>query len=239
MRILKSFIIFSQFFLFFALCKNLGSQEDKSADDYEKLRKKMVESQIIARDVKDKDVLKAMLKVPRHEFVLEKWKKYSYEDHPLPIGYDQTISQPYIVASMTEKLRLKKGEKVLEIGTGSGYQAAILAEITDRVCTIEIIKELAQGAEKTLRRLGYKNVKVKHGDGYKGWKEEAPFDAIIVTAAPAEIPEELIKQLKVGGRMVLPLGEEYQELVLITKTKEGIIKKTLYPVRFVPMVHPK
>lgn len=203
-------------------------------DEYYPLREKMVTEQIIARNVKDKKVLSAMLKVPRHEFVPENLKKFAYEDRPLPIGEDQTISQPYIVALMTELLELKGDERVLEIGTGSGYQAAILAEIAKEVYTIEIIPSLARSAEERLKRLGYKNIKVKIGDGYKGWQEYAPFDAIIVTAAPDHVPQPLVDQLKVGGRMVIPVGSMFQELKLITKNG-GIKERDIIPVRFVPM----
>ena len=176
-----------------------------------------------------------MRKVPRHEFVRERDRKYAYEDHPLEIGEGQTISQPYIVALMTELLGLKGGEKVLEIGTGSGYQAAILAEIAKEVYTIEIIKPLADNARKTLERLGYRNIAVKWGDGYQGWKEHAPFEGIIVTAAPDHIPQPLVDQLKVGGKLVIPVGSMFQELKLITKTDKGIVERSVIPVRFVPM----
>jgi protein-L-isoaspartate(D-aspartate) O-methyltransferase len=176
-----------------------------------------------------------MRKVPRHEFIPDHLKKYAYADEPLPIGEDQTISQPYIVAYMTEYLRLGNEDKVLEIGTGSGYQAAVLAEIVDTVYTIEIVDVLAKNAEKTLERLGYENVLVKRGDGYAGWPEHAPYDAIIITAAPTKIPEPLLDQLKIGGIMILPLGDYSQELVLIEKNINGLEKKTLLPVRFVPM----
>lgn len=200
-------------------------------------RRRMVEEQIIARGINDSSVIEAMLKVPRHRFVSTHFRDAAYQDRPLPIGYGQTISQPYIVAFMTEALGLKKEDKVLEIGTGSGYQAAILARIVNEVYTIEIIPGLAKGAKRRLGRLGYLNVTVKCGDGYLGWKEKAPFDAIIVTAAPEEIPPKLVEQLKVGGRMVVPIGLFYQELYLITKTEDGIRKEALLPVRFVPMVH--
>ena len=160
-----------------------------------------------------------MKAVPRHEFVPEKYRKYSYDDRPLPIGMDQTISQPFVVAYMTEMLKLEGGEKVLEIGTGSGYQAAVLAEIVDELYTIEILEPLAKNAERTLKRLGYDKVVVKAGDGYRGWPMHAPFDAIIVTAAPDHVPEPLVEQLAVGGRMVIPVGERGQRLTLITRTR--------------------
>jgi len=210
-------------------------QEQIGEDFFAKLREQMVEEQIRQRGVKDELVLQAMRKVPRHKFVPMELQSMAYNDYPLPIGEGQTISQPYIVAFMTESLGLKGGEKVLEVGTGSGYQAAILAEIAKEVYTIEIIESLAEQAKKRLKEMGYKNIFVKHGDGYLGWPEHAPFDAIIVTAAPKEVPPPLIEQLKVGGRLVIPLGEQYQELVLIEKTKKGIKRKPLLPVRFVPM----
>jgi protein-L-isoaspartate(D-aspartate) O-methyltransferase len=165
----------------------------------------------------------------------EKMRRFAYEDRPLPIGEDQTISQPYIVALMTELLGLKGGEKVLEIGTGSGYQAAILAEIAKEVYTIEIIESLANTAEERLQKMGYKNITVKWGDGYQGWEEHAPFDGVIVTAAPDHIPQPLVDQLKIGGRMVIPVGDYFQELKLLTKTEEGVKEKSVLPVRFVPM----
>ena len=198
----------------------------------------MVARQIEARGVADPLVLKAVRKVPRREFVPDPLKEFAYEDRPLPIGEDQTISQPYIVAFMTEALKLKGGEKVLEIGTGSGYQAAVLAEIAGHVYSIEIIPALAERGGKTLEKLGYKNVTVKCGDGYQGWAEHAPFDAIIVTCAPDHIPEPLKRQLGVGGRLVIPVGSFFQELLLITRTEKGYRKESLLPVRFVPMTGP-
>jgi len=196
----------------------------------------MVKDQIIARGVSDKLVLKAMLKVKRDKFVPDEMKEMAYIDSPLPIGEGQTISQPYIVALMTELLGLKGDEKVLEIGTGSGYQAAILAEIVKEVYTIEILKPLADTARQRLQKLGYKNIQVKCGDGYKGWIEHAPYDGIIVTCAPDHIPEPLTEQLKIGGRMVIPVGESYQVLLLLTKTAEGqFTRRPVIPVRFVPM----
>lgn len=204
-------------------------------DFFTKLRNQMVDEQIIQRGVKDKLVLEAMRKVPRHKFVPSELEGMAYNDTPLPIGEGQTISQPYIVALMTESLGLKGGEKILEVGTGSGYQAAVLAEIVDEVYTIEIIKSLADQARQRLEKMGYTNIFVRHGDGYRGWPEKAPFDAIIVTAAPEEIPPPLLEQLKVGGKLVIPLGEQYQELVLVEKKKKGFKKRYLIPVRFVPM----
>lgn len=204
--------------------------------DYDYLRRQMVKRQIVARGVKDSKVINAMLKVKRHLFVPMSERKYAYEDRPLPIGYGQTISQPFIVAYMTELLDLKGNEKVLEIGTGSGYQAAVLSLIAKEVYSIEIVGKLAEESAERLERLGYRNVKVKAGDGYFGWPEYAPFDAIILTAAPKEVPKPLIEQLAVGGRLVAPVGDFFQELVVITKNQEGEIRseKSL-PVRFVPM----
>ncbi|MFN3966473.1 MAG: protein-L-isoaspartate(D-aspartate) O-methyltransferase [Endomicrobiia bacterium] len=203
--------------------------------DFVRLRREMVEKQIKARGVKNNRVIEALLKVERHKFVPEKYKNYSYEDYPLPIGYSQTISQPYIVAFMTELIEPSSHDKVLEIGTGSGYQAAILAELCKEVYTIEIIPELGRQAEKLLKELGYKNIKVKIGDGFYGWEEYSPFDGIIVTCAPEYIPEPLIQQLKEGGRMVIPVGDYFQELILVRKIKGKIEKKKIIPVRFVPM----
>jgi protein-L-isoaspartate(D-aspartate) O-methyltransferase len=219
-------------------CKNKESNmkpEESPADIYTEERESMVEKQIETRGVKDKLVLAAMRKVPRHRFVPEKWRDQAYADEPLPIGEGQTISQPYIVALMTELLNMKGGEKILEIGTGSGYQAAVLAEIAKEVYTIEIICPLAQRAESTLKELGYDNVTVRCADGYQGWKEHAPFDGVIVTAAPDHIPQPLVDQLKVGGRLVIPVGDVFQELMVVTKTETGIRKTNVIPVRFVPM----
>ncbi len=220
-------------FLVFLLPMFFGCETEKGGPAA--MRKQMVEKQIIERGVADKKVLGAMLKVARHEFVPDEYKKHAYEDGPLPIGSGQTISQPYIVAYMTEALKLKGGEKVLEIGTGSGYQAAVLAEIAGEVYTIEIIEELGKNAEKKLKELGYADIHVKIGDGYQGWPGHAPFDAIIVTAAPDKIPRPLIDQLADGGRMIIPVGDMWQELVLIEKKDGKILKKNVMPVRFVPM----
>jgi protein-L-isoaspartate(D-aspartate) O-methyltransferase len=187
--------------------------------------------------IKDERVLAAMRRVPRHEFVPSDHRKYSYYDTALPIGQEQTISQPSLVARMTELLELKEGDKALEIGTGSGYQAAVLAELTKQLYTIEILKPLADSAAERLKALGYTNVEVRCGDGYLGWPEHAPFNAIIVTCAPDHIPQPLVDQLNIGGRMVIPVGEqeEWQTLVLLVKTKEGMVKKSVEKVRFVPM----
>jgi protein-L-isoaspartate(D-aspartate) O-methyltransferase len=201
-------------------------------------RARMVDWQIEARAVKDPNVLSAMRTVPRHVFVRATEQRSAYTDNPLPIGYEQTISQPYIVAFMTETLKLNRNSKVLEIGTGSGYQAAVCAEIAREVYTIEIVEELAKSAKERLKDLGYRNVFVKAGDGYFGWPEHAPFDAIIGTAAAGRIPEPLIEQLKPGGRMILPYETPggFQYLVLVTKDKDSAIsRKNVMPVRFVPM----
>jgi protein-L-isoaspartate(D-aspartate) O-methyltransferase len=203
--------------------------------DFKVMREKMVESQIKARGVKDPRVLSALLKVERHRFVPKKYLDSAYSDQPLPIGEGQTISQPYIVALMTELLELKANEKVLEIGTGSGYQAAVLAELAKEVYTIEIVEPLASMAKKRLSELGYQNVIVKAGDGYLGWPEAAPFDAIIVTAAPDHIPAPLIDQLKEGGRMVVPVGSYAQELKKIVKKSGKVETTNIIPVVFVPM----
>ena len=200
-------------------------------------RKTMVESQIIARGIKDQKVIDAMFKVERHLFMSSDYASQAYGDFPLPIGDGQTISQPYIVALMTEVLHLKKTSKVLEVGTGSGYQAAVLAQICDSVFTIEIYESLAKQADNLLRILGYNNIKVKTGDGYQGWVEHSPFDAIIVTCAPTHVPKALQDQLAEGGRLVIPVGELHdQELVLFEKKDGKFRKKDLVAVRFVPMI---
>ena len=196
----------------------------------------MVQQQLMARGINDARVLAAMAKVPREKFVPRESRAVSYEDGPLPIGHSQTISQPYIVAFMTEQLRPKPSDRVLEIGTGSGYQAAVLAELVADVYTIEIIEPLAKNAEATLQRLGYTNVHVKVGDGYRGWPEHAPFDAITVTCAPDHVPQPLIDQLKEGGRMIIPVGGfGNQELYLLEKKNGQLQRRAVLPVRFVPM----
>jgi len=204
-------------------------------DNYAISRERMVEEQIVKRGITDEKVLDAMRRVPREEFVPDKYKPHAYIDSPLPIGYEQTISQPFIVALMTDLVDLEGGERVLEIGTGSGYGAAVLAEIAEEVYTIEILKPLADSSRERLAKLGYDNIKVLCGDGFFGWEEHAPYDAIVVTCAPGYIPQPLVDQLKVGGKMVIPVGESFQELVLVTKTEEGIKKENIIPVRFVPM----
>jgi protein-L-isoaspartate(D-aspartate) O-methyltransferase len=205
---------------------------------YTEERESMVTTQIKSRGIKDTNVLEAMEKVPRHVFVPENMRKVAYNDEPLPIGNGQTISQPYIVAYMTEVLHLSIEEKVLEVGTGSGYQAAILAEIAKEVFTVEIIDGLSKNAQEVLQAEGYTNIHFRVGDGSYGWEENAPYDAIMVTAAPPEVPKALQDQLKIGGRMIVPVGDAFQELVLIVREKRRFKKKKLLPVRFVPLVKP-
>lgn len=196
----------------------------------------MVQAQIEARGIKDEKVLEAMRKVPRHLFVPENMRRYSYQDEPLPIGEGQTISQPYIVAYMSEALNLKGNEKVLEIGTGSGYQTAILAEIVKEVFSIEIVDILSSKARKVIKELRYENVCFKIEDGTQGWKEHAPYDAIIVTAAPSKVPQALKNQLKILGRMVIPVGSAFQELIYVIREKKKFKEQKLLPVRFVPLI---
>ncbi len=210
-----------------------------NGDNYQKLRDKMVTEQIENRGIKNKDVLKSMRMVQRDLFVPQDIKNFAYEDRPLPIGYGQTISQPYIVALMTELLELKYKDKVLEIGTGSGYQAAILSQIVEEVYTIEIYKELAEQAKERFKSLNYNNIKTLNADGYYGWEEKGPFDAIIVTCAPSFVPPPLIQQLKVGGLMVIPVGPPFtiQKLLLIKKIDENkVITEDILSVSFVPLI---
>ncbi len=200
-------------------------------------RKKMIKEQVVARDVNDPFVLAAMEAVPRHRFVHERMEEAAYDDSPLPIGENQTISQPFIVAYMTAALELRGSERILEVGAGSGYQAAVLAEIVDRVYTVEISEDLVIEVALRLKRMGHDNIEVRYGDGYLGWPEKAPFDGIVVTAAPDHIPESLVEQLRIGGRMVIPVGQKEQELLLVTKLEDGSYKKeSRIPVRFVPMI---
>jgi protein-L-isoaspartate(D-aspartate) O-methyltransferase len=207
-----------------------------SPPDWKALREEMVKRQIEARGVESPRVLEAMRSVPRHRFVPEEVRERAYEDRPLPIGHRQTISQPYIVAVMTELLDPEPGDKVLEIGTGSGYQAAVLSGLVEKIYSIEIIPELAEGARRALAAGGYENVQVITGDGCAGLPDEAPFDGIVVTAAPAEVPAPLIEQLAVGGRLVIPVGGWSQDLRVLERTEEGVRTTKLFPVRFVPLV---
>ena len=204
------------------------------SDPTERARLQMVSEQIEARGVQSPAVLQAMRVVPRHRFVPPSQEGHAYEDHPLPIGHQQTISQPYIVALMTELAEVERGDTVLEVGTGSGYQAAVLAELGVTLFSIEIVEPLAERADATLRELGYA-VRVRHGDGYAGWPEHAPFDAIVVTAAPPRIPAPLQEQLKIGGHLVIPVGRNYQSLKRLTRTDRGFREEDILPVRFVPM----
>jgi protein-L-isoaspartate(D-aspartate) O-methyltransferase len=196
-------------------------------------RRQMVDTQIRARGIRDERVLDAMRRVPRHRFVREGDIPVAYGDHPVAVGYGQTISQPYIVAYMTEQLALPAGARVFEVGTGSGYQTAVLAELAGEVYTIEIVPELAESAARLLESLGYRNVHTRFGDGYAGWAEAAPFDAIIVTAAPDHLPQPLVEQLAIGGRIALPVGRGDQDLIVITKTPDGLKEQSRLPVRFV------
>jgi len=212
----------------------------RSQQSYDLLRRDMVNDQLSERGISDRWVLEAMRSVERHLFVPEELRRWSYGDHPLAIGEGQTISQPYIVALMTEQLSLKPGMKVLEIGTGSGYQAAVLAEMQCQVYTVEIIESLGLRARKVLEDTGYHDISFRIGDGYDGWNEHAPYDAIIVTCAPGNIPEPLKEQLKEGGRMIIPVGgASVQELVLLTKRNNRMVTRRILPVMFVPMVDPK
>jgi protein-L-isoaspartate(D-aspartate) O-methyltransferase len=223
--------------LLFSPLASSAQQEDAKADKMTERRLRMVDTQIRSRGVKDPRVLRALETVARHEFVPKGSVNQAYDDHPLFIGHGQTISQPYIVALMTEILELEQGDRVLEIGTGSGYQAAVLCELVDEVYSIEIVEGLGKAAAKRLKSLGYDNVEVRIGDGYLGWPDKAPFDAVIVTAAPEEIPRALIEQLAEGGRMVLPVGVGIQELVLLEKKNGKVEQRHVTSVRFVPMVH--
>ncbi|MBI4796505.1 MAG: protein-L-isoaspartate(D-aspartate) O-methyltransferase [Deltaproteobacteria bacterium] len=223
------------------LGSGLGPAPAQEADPYQPLRERMVTQQLKARGISDPRVLAAMGKVPRHLFVPERLAPLAYGDHPLPIGSGQTISQPYIVALMTEWAEIKAGDKVLEVGTGSGYQAAVLAELTDKVFSIDIRPELAEKAAGLLQSLNYRQVKVKSGDGYQGWPQEAPFDAILVTAAASRVPPALETQLREGGRLVIPLGPAgaVQTLTRFRKTQGKLQEDSRLPVAFVPLVQPE
>ena len=223
--------------IFFAVagCDIAESEAQRDSFTWNDERKRMVQEQLIARDIRDARVLEAMLKVPRHLFVPETQRSYAYVDSPLPIGHGQTISQPYIVAYMTQALEVQPGHRVLEIGTGSAYQAAVLAELAQQVYTIEIVAPLAQRARETLNNLGYRNVQVRAGNGYLGWPEQAPYDRIMVTAAPEDVPPALIAQLKIGGLMAIPVGTGVQELRILRRHARGMETVRTLPVRFVPM----
>jgi protein-L-isoaspartate(D-aspartate) O-methyltransferase len=212
-----------------------SERREPDPDRYAEARARMVREQIESRGVRDARVLAALRSVPRHELVPASEREDAYEDRPLPIGRGQTISQPYVVAAMTEALALRGDERVLEVGTGSGYQAAVLSGLCKQVYTIELEAELAARARADLARLGYANVEVRQGDGWRGWPEQAPFDAIIVTAAPEQVPPDLVEQLAVGGRLVIPVGRYEQNLLLLRRTEKGIERETLFGVRFVPM----
>lgn len=220
-----------------ALACSAGPDMQTPARDWTAERQRMVDRQLRARDIRSERVLEAMLKVPRHLFIPDSNRGEAYDDSPVPIGYGQTISQPYIVAFMTQALQIEPGDRVLEIGTGCGYQAAVLALLAKQVYSIEIIPELAARARETLAALGYGNVEVRTGNGYLGWPEHAPFDRIIVTAAPEEVPEALLAQLKIGGVIAVPVGTLMQELRILRRTVDGTETLDTLPVRFVPMTH--
>ena len=217
----------------FSLSEQIAIEENAN-QEFEKPRRNLID-QLRSQGISSSTVLDAMLKVPRHRFVPSSQRHMAYQNRPLSIGHGQTISQPFIVGYMTEAASIAPGEKVLEIGTGSGYQAAVLSELAKEVYTIEIIPELAEGARSVLRELGYKNVQVKTGNGYEGWPEHAPCDAIVVTAAPDEVPQALVKQLALRGKMVIPVGSTFQEMVIITRDESGVVERRTIPVRFVPM----
>jgi protein-L-isoaspartate(D-aspartate) O-methyltransferase len=218
-----------------AVSCGLGSWAPQGAGERSAERRRMVDEQLRARGIRDPRVLDAMLRVPRHQFVPESQRAGAYGDHPLPIGHDQTISQPYIVGFMTQALEIQPGDRVLEIGTGSGYQAAVLGELAKEVYTIEIVAPLADRARQTLAALGYRNIQVRTGNGYLGWPEQAPFDRIMVTAAPDQVPPALVEQLQIGGLMAIPVGTLLQELRILRRTPSGTETLQTLPVRFVPM----
>ena len=229
----------SSFLIYLLLCF-CSAVEEKEVLWWHKRAEIMVKNQLEKRGIQDERVLQVMRETPRHLFVSDNLKDVAYQDGPLPIGEGQTISQPYIVALMTELLKLNRNEKILEIGTGSGYQAAVLSPLVKEVYSIEIIESLAEKAAYKLQKMQYNNITVKCGDGYQGWAEHAPFDAIIVTAAPDRIPQALINQMKIGGKLVLPVGTYFQKLKVITKMQDGRIgEENIISVRFVPMVHSK
>ncbi|MGD9162073.1 MAG: protein-L-isoaspartate(D-aspartate) O-methyltransferase [Desulfobacteraceae bacterium] len=243
MPFIHRFILFSgqHIFLFtvFLYCTMIFTGAC-AQEPYEAQRNRMVKEQVIARGINDARVIRAMQRIERHLFVPAEYIQMAYRDGPLPIGYGQTISQPYIVAFMTDILKLKSDDRVLEIGTGSGYQAAVLAEICNSVFSIEVVPQLRERASSLLKKLGYDNILIKTGDGYKGWKEHAPFDAIIVTCSPTHIPKPLEEQLSEGGRMIIPVGERYiQQMVYLIKKDGKLHQEKVLPVSFVPMVDEK
>ena len=227
--------LFAAAFVVAAACASGGDEDQRAPAAWDAQRVRMVNEQLKARGIHDARVLEAMLSVPRHLFVPEPVRAFAYDDSPVPIGLGQTISQPYIVAFMTEALNVGPNDRVLEIGTGSGYQAAVLAELARDVYTIEIVPPLAERARATLAELGYRNVDVRTGNGYLGWPEHAPFDRVIVTAAPDEVPPALVAQLKMGGLMAIPVGSIEQELRILRRMPSGVITQRTLPVRFVPM----
>jgi protein-L-isoaspartate(D-aspartate) O-methyltransferase len=231
----RSFVVFVGIFCTALACASGSAERPSAPGDRDAERARMVSQQLAARDIRSERVLDAMRKVPRHLFVPESERERAYRDHPLPIGHEQTISQPYIVAFMTQGLNVEPGDRVLEIGTGSGYQAAVLSVLAKQVYTIEIVAPLADRARATLKELGYGNVEVRTGNGYLGWPEHAPFDRIMVTAAPDEVPPALVEQLKVGGLMAIPVGTANQELRILRRTTTGVETLATLPVRFVPM----
>ncbi len=232
---LKAALFFAAVFSATIQCRGQRTMSEPQSDPFYHQRHMMVERQLAGRDITDQRVLDAMMAVRRHEFVTPDYRSEAYIDDPLPIGFGQTISQPYIVALMTQLAEVDSSSRVLEIGTGSGYQAAVLAELTAQVYSIEIVEPLCRRADSTLATLGYENVSIRCGDGYRGWPEAAPFDAIVVTAAPEHVPQPLIDQLKIGGRLIIPVGGNSQDLRRITKTTAGAVSESIIPVRFVPM----
>jgi protein-L-isoaspartate(D-aspartate) O-methyltransferase len=231
----RNLLLFTTVSIAALACGSIGAELQTGPRDWEAERIRMVNQQLRARDIRSPRVLDAMLKVPRHLFVPESERGQAYRDAPVPIGYAQTISQPYIVAFMTQELNVEPDDRVLEIGTGSGYQAAVLGVLAKEVYTIEIVAPLAERARATLMEVGYRNIQVRAGNGYLGWPEQAPYDRIMVTAAPPEVPPALVQQLKIGGLMAIPVGTIVQELRILRRNSTGVETLTTLPVRFVPM----
>lgn len=229
-------LLFTALFIAILAAESAACDVQSDLRDWQRERVRMVNEQLKARDIRDERVLSAMLSVPRHLFIPESVRDGAYRDSPVPIGYGQTISQPYIVAFMTQALNVEPDDRVLEIGTGSGYQAAVLSVLAKEVFTIEIVEPLAERARATLMDLGYRNVQVRADNGYRGWPEHAPYDRIIVTAAPPDVPEALVQQLKIGGVMAIPVGVSDQELRIMRRLQTGMETVATLPVRFVPMV---